>query len=67
MGLARRARYRLVGVSDGNNHSTSLAYNSAGYLSSITYPGNTGGNADKIQFTSYDADGNVLVFGSTKP
>jgi RHS repeat-associated protein len=49
------ALYRLKTLKDGNNNSTSYAYNSIGFLSSITMPG-----SEVTQFTSYDNAGNLL-------
>ena len=49
------ALYRMKTLKDGNLNSTNYAYNSAGYISSMVYPG-----GDTIQFTSYDALGNIL-------
>jgi YD repeat-containing protein len=46
------AAMRLVGLSDGNNHTTTYGYNPAGYLSAITYPG-----GDSLQFPQYDLAG----------
>ena len=30
---------RLIGLTDGNSHTTLYSYNTAGYVSSMTYPG----------------------------
>jgi RHS repeat-associated protein len=49
------ALYRLKTLKDGNNNTTTYAYNSIGLSSSITMPG-----AEVTQFTSYDNDGNLL-------
>ncbi len=49
------AAYRLKTLKDGNNNTTTYAYNSIDMLSSITRPG-----GDVTQFTSYDDDGNLL-------
>ncbi|HLI49207.1 MAG TPA: cysteine peptidase family C39 domain-containing protein, partial [Chthonomonas sp.] len=51
--------YRLVGVTDGNGHTTQFVYNASGYLAKVVYP-NANGPYDTVQLTSYDADGNVL-------
>src|SRR5579884_125024 len=50
------AHYRILTLADGDGNTTSYAYNQAGYLGSITYPG-----GDSVQFTSYDPLGNVLT------
>jgi len=47
--------YRLKSLKDGNNNTTTYAYNNIGLLSSITMPGN-----DVTQFTSYDNEGHLL-------
>jgi RHS repeat-associated protein len=49
------ALYRLKTLKDGNNNTTTYAYNNVGLLSSITMPG-----GEVTQFTSYDDDGNLL-------
>ncbi|HEX6716318.1 MAG TPA: Ig-like domain-containing protein [Pyrinomonadaceae bacterium] len=49
------ALYRLKTLKDGNNNTTTYAYNNIGLLSSITMPG-----SEVTQFTSYDNDGNLL-------
>jgi RHS repeat-associated protein len=49
------ALYRLKTLKDGNNNTTTYAYNNIGLLSSITMPG-----SETTQFTSYDNDGNLL-------
>jgi RHS repeat-associated protein len=49
------ALYRLKTLKDGNNNTTTYAYNNIGLLSSITTPG-----SQVTQFTSYDNDGNLL-------
>ena len=49
------ALYRLKTLKDGNNNTTTYAYNNIGKLSSITMPG-----SEVIQLTSYDNDGNLL-------
>src|SRR5581483_8646764 len=51
--LTYDAMYRLTGHRDGKNQNTSYAYNAAGYLASVTYPG-----GDTLQFPSYDNNGN---------
>lgn len=50
------AVYRVKTLTDGNNHAISYAYNSAGYLTSTTYP-----NTDNIQFPSYNATGHCVA------
>jgi RHS repeat-associated protein len=47
--------YRLKTLKDGNNNTTTYAYNNIGKLSSITMPG-----SEVTQFTSYDNEGNLL-------
>ena len=47
--------YRLKALKDGNNNTTTYAYNNIGLLSSITMPG-----AEATQFTSYDNEGHLL-------
>lgn len=49
------ALYRLKTLKDANNNTTTYAYNTLGWLASITMPGN-----EVTQFTSYDNDGNLL-------
>lgn len=49
------ALYRLKTLKDGNNNTTTYAYNSIGLPSTITMPGN-----EVTQFTSYDNDGKLL-------
>jgi RHS repeat-associated protein len=49
------ALYRLKTIKDGNNNTTTYAYNNIGLPSSITMPG-----GQVTQFTSYDNDGNLL-------
>jgi RHS repeat-associated protein len=49
------ALYRLKTLTDGNNNTTTYAYNSIGLPLSITMPG-----SEVTQFTSYDNDGNLL-------
>jgi YD repeat-containing protein len=49
------AVYRLKTLKDGNNNTTTFAYNNMGLPSSITMPGN-----EVTQFTSYDNAGNLL-------
>jgi len=49
------ALYRLKTLKDGNNNTTTYAYNSIGQLASITMPGN-----EVTQFSSYDNAGNLL-------
>jgi RHS repeat-associated protein len=49
------ALYRLKTLKDGNNNSTTYAYNNIGRPSSITMPG-----GEVTQFTSYDNNGNLL-------
>ena len=52
------AQYRLKSVRDGNNNpGTQYSYNTAGYLSKITY-NNSGVQYDTIQITAYDNKGN---------
>ena len=46
--------YRLSSLSDGNGHATLYAYNTEGYLKSVTYP-----NGDTTQYPAYDAIGDV--------
>jgi RHS repeat-associated protein len=59
--------YRLKTMADGNGHTTSYYFNTTGYLAGITYPGYTGpawpnlSGSDSVQFTSFDADGNLLT------
>lgn len=45
----------MKSLADGNGHPLQYAYNQAGYLASVTYPG-----GESLQFTAYDADGNLL-------
>jgi RHS repeat-associated protein len=45
----------LKTLKDGNNNTTTYAYNNVGLLSSITMPG-----SEVNQFTSYDNSGNLL-------
>jgi len=47
--------YRLKTLKDGNNNTTTYAYNNIGLLSSITMPG-----SEVTQFTSYDNEGHLL-------
>jgi RHS repeat-associated protein len=47
--------YRPKTLKDGNNNTTTYAYNSIGQLASITMPG-----SEVTQFTSYDNNGNLL-------
>ena len=63
------ALYRASVLTDGNNHSTSYFYNTAGYLAQVVYPGASAtppaaplavGTKDTISFTSYDNIGNSL-------
>jgi YD repeat-containing protein len=49
------AAYRISTIADGMGNATSYAYNTAGYLSTITYP-----SGSQIQETSYNAAGQVL-------
>jgi len=49
------ALYRIKTLKDGNNNTTSYAYNTIGRLSSVTMPG-----GEITQFTSYDNNGNLL-------
>jgi RHS repeat-associated protein len=49
------ALYRIKTLTDGNSHITTYAYNSVGFVSSITMPG-----SEVTQFTSYDNAGNLL-------
>jgi len=49
------ALYRLRILKDGNNNTTTYAYNNVGLLSSITMPG-----GEVTQFTSYDNEGHLL-------
>jgi RHS repeat-associated protein len=51
--------YRLQSISDGNGHTTTYQYNTAGYLASVSYP-NSNGVYDTVQYPSYDTLGNVL-------
>ncbi len=64
VGYTYDADYRTTGVTDGNGHTTSFTYNTAGYPYQIAYPGatsSTPGSADTTTYTSYDADGHPLV------
>jgi RHS repeat-associated protein len=47
--------YRLQTQADGNANATHWAYNTAGWLASITFPA-----GDSVQFPSYDPMGNPL-------
>jgi YD repeat-containing protein len=47
--------YRLQTLADGNGNATQYAYNTAGWLASVTYP-----MGDGVQYPSYDADGHPL-------
>ena len=49
------ALYRVKTLKDGNNNTTTYAYNNIGQVSLITMPG-----GETIQFTAYDNDGNLL-------
>jgi RHS repeat-associated protein len=49
------ALYRIKTLKDGNNNTTTYAYNNIGRPSSITMPG-----GELTQFSSYDNDGNLL-------
>src|SRR5713101_4611646 len=49
------ALYRLKTLRDGNNNTTTYAYNNIGLLASVTMPG-----SEVTQFTSYDNAGNLL-------
>ncbi|MEK6280587.1 MAG: RHS repeat domain-containing protein [Acidobacteriota bacterium] len=49
------ALYRLKTLKDGNNNTTTYAYNNLGLVSLITMPG-----GETTQFPSYDNDGNLL-------
>jgi RHS repeat-associated protein len=55
------ALYHKVLVKDGNSNATSLAFDQNGNLTSISYPGASGANYDKVQFTSHDPVGNALT------
>jgi RHS repeat-associated protein len=48
--------YRTVGVTDGNSHTTSYQYSTAGYLSKVTYP-----TTETLQALTWDNDGKVLT------
>ncbi|MFI5385565.1 MAG: RHS repeat-associated core domain-containing protein [Fimbriimonadales bacterium] len=52
--------YRLWTLKDGNNNSTTYQYDLSGRLTSIYYPGATGGTYDQLFFTSYDPVNNLL-------
>lgn len=56
------AAYRHKTLTDGNSHTTRYAYNAAGYLATVSYPGANGATTgpDTINFTAYDPNGNVL-------
>ena len=47
--------YRIKTLKDGNNNTTTYAYNNMGLVSLITMPG-----GETTQFLSYDNDGNLL-------
>jgi RHS repeat-associated protein len=49
------ALYRVKTLKDGNNNTTTYAYNNIGLVSSITMPG-----GEVTQFPSYDNAGNLL-------
>jgi RHS repeat-associated protein len=49
------ALYRVKTLKDGNNNTTTYAYNNTGLASLITMPG-----GETTQFPSYDNDGNLL-------
>jgi RHS repeat-associated protein len=49
------ALYRIKTLKDGNNNTTTYAYNNIGLASLITMPG-----SQTTQFPSYDNDGNLL-------
>jgi RHS repeat-associated protein len=49
------ALYRVKTLKDGNNNTTTYAYNNSGLASLITMPG-----GETTQFPSYDNDGNLL-------
>jgi RHS repeat-associated protein len=49
------ALYRVKTLKDGNNNTTTYAYNNVGFLASVTMPG-----SEVTQFTSYDNNGNLL-------
>jgi RHS repeat-associated protein len=49
------ALYRVKTLKDGNNNTTTYAYNNIGLASLITMPG-----GETTQFPSYDNDGNLL-------
>lgn len=49
------AAYRRQTLADGNGNATTWAYNTAGWLASVTYP-----LGDSVQYPSYDPMGNVL-------
>jgi RHS repeat-associated protein len=49
------ALYRVKTLKDGNNNTTTYAYNNVGLVSSVTMPG-----SEITQFTSYDNAGNLL-------
>jgi RHS repeat-associated protein len=49
------ALYRVKTLRDGNNNTTTYAYNNIGLASLITMPG-----GETTQFPSYDNDGNLL-------
>lgn len=53
--VAYDALYRVVQETDGNQHTTSAQFNTAGYLSLVTYPDQT-----TCQYTSFDANGDPL-------
>ncbi len=54
------AAYHVKSVTDGNGHATGYTYDLNGRTTQIAYPGASGANGDRIQFTSYDVAGRVL-------
>jgi YD repeat-containing protein len=54
--VAFDAAHRVVSLTDGDNHQTTINYNPAGYPSVIHYPG-----GDTVQFPSYDGAGRPLT------
>jgi len=53
------AAYRTKSLADGNSNLTSYSFNTAGYLSQVSYPLNNGA-FDTISYPSYDNDGHLL-------
>lgn len=55
------AAYRMKALTDGNGHTTSYSYTTAGYLGKVSSPNaNVATGYDILSFTSFDNLGNIL-------